>query len=133
MRRPLPPLNALRAFEAAARYLSVTKAAEELHVTPAALSHQIKGLEDFLGLKLFYRRARAIALTDAGQLLYPGLHAAFIQVRQAVTTLSRRRWKAPAYCSPTSCSPTMTCVPADSWLRSISSSHLTGPSISYVP
>jgi LysR family glycine cleavage system transcriptional activator len=89
MRRPLPPLNALRAFEAAARYLSVTKAAEELHVTPAALSHQIKGLEDFLGLKLFHRRARAIALTDAGQLLYPGLHAAFIQVRQAVATLER--------------------------------------------
>jgi LysR family glycine cleavage system transcriptional activator len=89
MHRPLPPLNALRAFEAAARHLSVTKAAAELHVTAAALSHQIKGLEDFLGLKLFHRRTRAIALTDAGQLLYPGLHAAFIQVRHAVTSLER--------------------------------------------
>jgi LysR family transcriptional regulator, glycine cleavage system transcriptional activator len=89
MSRPPPPLNALRAFEAAARHLSVSKAALELHVTPAALSHQIKGLEDFLGLKLFHRRPRAIALTDAGQLLYPGLHAAFIQVRQAVASLDR--------------------------------------------
>ena len=56
MRRPLPPLNALRAFEATARHLSFSKAAEELHVTPAALSHQIRGLEDLLGLKLFHRR-----------------------------------------------------------------------------
>ena len=66
MRRPLPPLNALRAFEATARHLSFSKAAEELHVTPAALSHQIRGLEDLLGLKLFHRRARAIELTDGG-------------------------------------------------------------------
>ena len=48
MRRPLPPLNALKAFEATARHLSFSKAAEELHVTPAALSHQIRGLEDLL-------------------------------------------------------------------------------------
>ena len=60
MRRPLPPLNALRAFEATARHLSFSKAAEELHVTPAALSHQIRGLEDVLGLKLFVRRPRSI-------------------------------------------------------------------------
>ena len=73
MRRPLPPLNALRAFEATARHLSFSKAAEELHVTPAALSHQIRGLEDMLELKLFHRRARAIELTDAGRLIYPGI------------------------------------------------------------
>ena len=48
MRRPLPPLNALKAFEATARHLSFSKAAAELHVTPAALSHQIRGLEDLL-------------------------------------------------------------------------------------
>ena len=52
MSRRLPPLNALKAFEAAARHLSFTKAAEELFVTQAAISHQIKTLEDFLGLKL---------------------------------------------------------------------------------
>jgi LysR family glycine cleavage system transcriptional activator len=89
MHRALPPLTALRAFEAAARHLSLTKAAAELAVTPAALSHQIKGLEAFLGVKLFSRRSRSIALTEAGHLLYPGLHAGFTQIRQAVGGLER--------------------------------------------
>ncbi len=87
----MPPLNALRAFEAAARHASFARAAEELHVTPAALSHQIKGLEDFLGLKLFLRKPRAIELTDAGRALYPGVHSAFGQLRQAVKGLERVR------------------------------------------
>jgi LysR family glycine cleavage system transcriptional activator len=89
MRRPLPPLNALRAFEATARNLSFSKAAEELHVTPAALSHQIRGLEDMLGLKLFHRRARAIELTDAGRLIYPGIRTGFESIREAVERLDR--------------------------------------------
>lgn len=89
MARPLPPLNALRAFEAAARQLSLTKAAAELHVTPAALSHQIRGLEDLLQLRLFERKTRAIELTEAGHLLYPGLHAAFTQMRLAIANLER--------------------------------------------
>ena len=59
--QPLPPLNALRAFEVIARHLSFAKAADELHVTPAALSHQIRALEEQLGLALFHRRTRAIA------------------------------------------------------------------------
>ena len=84
MHTALPPLNALRAFEAAARHLSLTKAAVELGVTPGALSHQIRGLEDFLGLELFHRRPRAIALTDAGRQLHPGLQAGFGQIRQAL-------------------------------------------------
>ena len=67
MARRLPPLNALRAFEAAARHLSFTRAAEELHVTQAAISHQVKGLEDWLGLLLFRRLNRALRLTDPGQ------------------------------------------------------------------
>lgn len=91
MNRALPPLNALRAFEASARHLSLTKAAGELNVTPAALSHQIKGLEDFLGQKLFHRRTRSIALTEAGELLYPGLSAAFLQIRKAVDNVERAR------------------------------------------
>ena len=90
MSRPLPPLNALRSFEAIARHLSFAKAAEELHVTPAALSHQIRGLEEQLGLALFHRRTRAIELTDAGRLLYPGLHAGFESVRDAVGRLDAR-------------------------------------------
>lgn len=91
MSESLPPLNALRAFEATARHLSFSRAAEELHVTPAALSHQIKGLEDFLGVKLFRRKPRAIELTDAGRSLYPGTHAGFGQLRQAVQSLERIR------------------------------------------
>jgi len=91
MSPPLPPLNALRAFEAIARHLSFAKAADELHVTPAALSHQIRALEEQLGLPLFHRRTRAIELTDAGRLIYPGLHAGFESVRGAMAQLDRSR------------------------------------------
>ena len=77
MARRLPPLNALRAFEAAARHLSFTKAAEELYVTQAAISHQVKALEEALGVQLFRRLNRRLMLTDAGQLYLPALTAAF--------------------------------------------------------
>src|SRR6201986_1470196 len=82
-----PPLSALRAFEAAARHLSLTRAAAELHVTPGALSHQIRGLEELLGVKLFERKVRAIALTAAGRQLYPGLQTGFGHIREAVEGL----------------------------------------------
>jgi len=87
MYRLTPPLNALRAFEAAARHLSLTKAAVELHVTAGALSHQIRGLEALIGAKLFERRVRSIALTPLGKRLYPGLQTGFAQIRDAVTSL----------------------------------------------
>jgi LysR family glycine cleavage system transcriptional activator len=87
MHNSMPPLNALRAFEAAARHLSLTRAAQELHVTAGALSHQIRGLEDLLGLKLFERRVRSIALTPAGKLLYPGLQTGFARIQEAVAGL----------------------------------------------
>ncbi|MCF8475621.1 MAG: LysR family transcriptional regulator [Pseudolabrys sp.] len=80
----MPPLSALRAFEAAARHLSFTQAARELHVTAGALSHQIRGLEDLLGVKLFERRVRSVALTVAGKHLYPGLQIGFGHIRDAV-------------------------------------------------
>ncbi len=80
----LPPLNALRAFEAAGRHLSLTRAAEELHVTPAAVSHQIKTLEDYLGVKLFRRMNRALLLTDAGQACLPRLRQGFEHLAEAV-------------------------------------------------
>lgn len=67
----LPPLTALRAFDAAARHISFAKAADELNVTPAALSFQIKSLEDHLGAQLFRRLNRAVELTDAGRALAP--------------------------------------------------------------
>jgi LysR family transcriptional regulator, glycine cleavage system transcriptional activator len=91
MAQPLLPLNALRAFEAIARHLSFAKAADELHVTPAALSHQIRALEEQLGLGLFHRRTRAIELTEAGRLIYPGIHAGFESVRNAIGQLERAR------------------------------------------
>jgi LysR family glycine cleavage system transcriptional activator len=83
----MPQLSALRAFEAAARHLSLTNAARELHVTPGALSHQVRGLEEFLGVQLFKRKVRAIALTAAGKQLYPGLQTGFAQIREAVEGL----------------------------------------------
>jgi len=80
----LPPLNALRAFETAARHLSFRKAAEELHVTPAAVSHQIKLIEESLGVTLFRRLTRAIALSPAGQSFLPKLSEGFAQIAAAV-------------------------------------------------
>lgn len=77
MIRPYLPLNGLRAFEAAARHLSFTKAAIELCVTPAALSHQVKALEERLGVLLFRRRPRGLALTDEGLTLLPVLCESF--------------------------------------------------------
>ena len=65
--RRLPPLGALRAFEAAARHLHFTLAAAELHVTQAAISHQVRQLEAWLGLRLFERRGHALTITDKGR------------------------------------------------------------------
>ena len=79
----LPPLTALRAFEAAARHMSFRDAAGELNVTPAALSYQIKSLEDHLGAPLFRRLNRAVELTEAGRALLPGAQAGFDSLRQA--------------------------------------------------
>lgn len=76
-RSRLPPLNSLRAFEAAARYSNFRKAADELHVTPAAVSHQVKTLEDYLGVRLFRRRARALELTAAARACLPRLREGF--------------------------------------------------------
>src|SRR5690606_36510333 len=88
MVRRLPPLNALRAFEAAARHMSFAKAAEELHVTPAAVSHQIKALEAHLGTPLFRRLNKAVLLTEAAQILLPGLRDGFDRLAQAVAKLA---------------------------------------------
>jgi LysR family transcriptional regulator, glycine cleavage system transcriptional activator len=83
----LPPLSALRAFEAAARLKSFTKAADELNVTPAAISHQIAALEADLGVQLFRRLNRAIELTPSAQVLLPGLSDAFAGIRAALRRL----------------------------------------------
>lgn len=83
----LPPLNALRAFEAVARLLSVKKAAAELNVTPAAVSHQIKLLEDLTGRALLIRKPRGIELTDAARAALPHFAAGFEQLALAVREL----------------------------------------------
>ncbi len=87
MARRLPSLNALRAFEAAARHLSFTRAAEELHVTQAAISHQVKALEEHLGRKLFRRLNRALLLTDDGQAYLPSVSRAFTLLNDATSDL----------------------------------------------
>lgn len=87
MPQRLPPLNALRAFEAAARHMSFATAAKELHVTPAAISHQIKGLEEHLGIALFRRLARGLQLTRAGQALVPKLREGFERLADALEEL----------------------------------------------
>ena len=84
----LPPLNALRVFESAARHLSFTKAAEELNVTPGAVSQQIKTLEDFIGAKVFRRTKRALLLTDAAQASLPVLRDAFDRLAEASRILA---------------------------------------------
>ncbi len=78
--RRLPPLNSLRAFEAAARFESFNRAGEALHVTPSAVSHQIKGLEQFLGVELFQRSPRSVALTRAGLTYLPPIRDALEQI-----------------------------------------------------
>ncbi len=86
----LPSLNGLRAFEAAARHLSFTQAAAELNVTQTAISHQIKRLEEELGIRLFIRQNRALALTPAAKEYLPGIRAAFNDLRLATDRLLRR-------------------------------------------
>jgi len=92
MGRRLPPLNSLKSFEAAGRLLSFTAAAKELNVTQAAISHQIKVIEDFLGIALFDRYPRRLALTDQGKILLPEVIEAFDRVSLAVAAISREQF-----------------------------------------
>jgi LysR family glycine cleavage system transcriptional activator len=85
----LPSLNGLRAFEAAARHLSFTRTAAELNVTQTAISHQIRRLEQQLGLRLFQRRQRTLSLTPEAQQYLPAVCAAFSDLRRATDRLLR--------------------------------------------
>ncbi|MDE1515836.1 MULTISPECIES: transcriptional regulator GcvA [Vibrio] len=93
MSRRLPPLNSLKVFEAAARHLSFTRAGEELFVTQAAVSHQIKALEEFLGLKLFRRRNRSLLLTEEGQSYFLDIKDIFGSLAEATDKLLERSEK----------------------------------------
>lgn len=93
--RELPPLNALRAFEAVARLHSVSRAATELHVTHGAVSRQLRVLDEALGRPLFMRQGRGLVLTEAGEQLHNGSGAAFEQLRDTWASLRRRDAQAP--------------------------------------
>jgi LysR family glycine cleavage system transcriptional activator len=95
MARRLPPLGPLRAFEAAARHLSFTRAGEELNVTQAAVSHQVKSLEEWLGLRLFRRRGRQVFLTEAGQGYLAEVSQAFDMLSGATGRLISRESSGP--------------------------------------
>ena len=86
----LPSLNGLRAFEAAARHLSFTHAAQELNVTQTAISHQIRRLEEELGIRLFIRQSRSLVLTPQAAEYLPGIRAAFQDLRTATDRLLRK-------------------------------------------
>jgi len=86
-RTRLPPLNALRAFDATARHLTVVKAADELSVTPSAVSHQLRILEDALGVQLFERNKTRLKLTPHGEAFLPSIRAAFQMIASAAARL----------------------------------------------
>lgn len=86
-RSRLPPLNALRAFDATARHLTVVKAADELSVTPSAVSHQLRTLEDALGVQLFTRNKTRLKLTTHGEALLPSVRSAFQSIASAAARL----------------------------------------------
>ena len=98
----LPPLESLRYFEAAARHLSFTQAAQELCVSQSAVSQKVIQLEERLGYKLFERRTRQLLLTENGATLYPVVHAALIQIRDTLSEIesSSRMSKLTVYCMP---------------------------------
>lgn len=93
--RHLPPLNSLRAFEAAARKLSFSKAAEELNVTPGAISQQIKTLEEFLNIKLFKRQKRQILLTEQAQVCLPYLSEGLDKLSEGIQAIEQLNVEKP--------------------------------------
>lgn len=95
MKRRLPPLSALRTFEAAGRHENFSRAAAELHVTHAAVSHQIKALEQWLELPLFERRTRAVRLSEAGRAYLPVIEGAFNQIDAGTSSLLAARAARP--------------------------------------
>ena len=89
------PLNALRAFEAAARHMSIKDAAEEIGVTPSAVSHQLRILEDLLGVELMRRVGPRLELTETGRQLSPDLTIGFTRIIQAVGAVKQERKLGP--------------------------------------
>lgn len=96
----LPPLSTVRSFEATARHGSAARAAEELRVTPGAISQQLRKLEDFVGQRLFERQARGLVLTDAGRVLLAGCQEALAALQRATAQLRHQRQVLLVSCTP---------------------------------
>ena len=117
--RRLPPLGALRAFEAAARRLSFKDAAEELGLTPTAISHQVRLLEDYCGEKLFRRRPRPLSLTDGGAKLFPAIRDGFDAFAMALSSLGAKAAAQPLRITTTNAFASRWLVPRLSLWRSM--------------
>lgn len=115
--RRLPPLGTLRAFEAAARHLSFKAAAEELGLTPPAISHQVRLLEDYCGASLFRRRPRPLALTEAGARLFPIVRSGFDSFASALVALGRNTRPMPLRVTTTNAFASRWLVPRLSFWR----------------
>lgn len=115
--RRLPPLGTLRAFEAAARHLSFKKAANELGLTPTAISHQVRLLEEYCGEKLFHRRPRPLALSDAGAKLFPAIRHGFDGFAAALSSLTTETDTKPLRITTTSAFASRWLVPRISLWR----------------
>src|SRR5262249_39842952 len=102
--RQLPPLKALRAFEAAARHLSFKAAADELSLTPTAISHQIRLLESVVGRDLFRRRPRPLTLTSVGAALLPTVRSSFDSIAEALASACKETTSRPPAPSATAAS-----------------------------
>lgn len=118
-RRRLPPLSALRAFEAAARLGSFKRAAAELGVTPTAISHQVRSLEENVGMPMFERQVRKVVLTDAGAQLFPVLQDGFDAFEAAVSRLTQTRKRAKVTISATSAFTSKWLLPRTARFRSL--------------
>ena len=116
--RRLPPLSTLRAFEAAARHGSFKLAAAELSITPTAVSHSVRALEDFMEVKLFARQVRQVQLTDAGTQLYPVLQKGFDAFEAELTRLMRPQTRAKVTISATNAFTAKWLVPRMAAFRS---------------
>ena len=117
--RRLPPLGTLRAFEAAARHLSFKEAAKELGLTPTAISHQIRLLEEYCGETLFRRRPRPLALSDAGARLFPAIRDGFDVFASALTSLAGEAGAKPLRVTTTSAFASRWLVPRLSLWREV--------------
>jgi LysR family glycine cleavage system transcriptional activator len=117
--RRLPPLGTLRAFEAAARHLSFKEAARELGLTPMAISHQIRLLEEYCGEALFRRRPRPLALSDAGAKLFPAIRDSFDDVASTLASLSGATEAKPLRVTTTSAFASRWLVPRLSLWREV--------------